>query len=69
MRNGDRYLVKLTSFVALLACLLVLAANVVLAAEKERINPPGVFKHPNFTRVITVKGPGKMIFGCCPAVC
>ena len=27
-----------------------------LAAEKERINPPGIFKHPNFTRVITVKG-------------
>jgi enamine deaminase RidA (YjgF/YER057c/UK114 family) len=32
------------------------------AVEKERINPPGVFKHPNFTRVITVKGGGKMIF-------
>ena len=30
--------------------------------ETQRINPEGVFKHPNFTRVITVKSPSKMIF-------
>src|ERR671930_1619395 len=58
----DRYLVKLASFGSLLACLLVFPTNIVFAVEKERINPPGVYKHPNFTRVITVKGPGKMIF-------
>jgi enamine deaminase RidA (YjgF/YER057c/UK114 family) len=47
---------------AVLVGVLASPATDVLAAEKERINPPGVFKHPNFTRVITVKGPGKMIF-------
>lgn len=30
--------------------------------EKQYINPPGVFKHPGYTRIITVKGPMKMIF-------
>lgn len=30
--------------------------------EIERINPEGVYKHPNFTRVVTVKGPIKLIF-------
>ena len=30
--------------------------------EIERINPEGVFKHPNFTRIVTVKGPMKLIF-------
>ena len=30
--------------------------------EKEHINPTGIYKHPAFTRVITVKGPMKMIF-------
>jgi len=30
--------------------------------ERERINPPGLFKHPFFTRVVTVKGPCKFIF-------
>lgn len=30
--------------------------------EIERINPEGVYKHPNFTRVVTVKGPMKLIF-------
>jgi enamine deaminase RidA (YjgF/YER057c/UK114 family) len=30
--------------------------------EKEFINPPGLHKHPAYTRVITVKGPMKMIF-------
>jgi enamine deaminase RidA (YjgF/YER057c/UK114 family) len=44
-----------------LALLLVWPAMAV-GAEVERINPAGVYKHPNFTRVITVKSPGKMIF-------
>ena len=30
--------------------------------EKQHINPPAVFKHPNFTRVITVTGPMKLIW-------
>lgn len=30
--------------------------------EIERINPKGLYKHPNFTRIITVKGPMKLIF-------
>jgi len=30
--------------------------------EKRHINPAGIHKHPAFTRVITVKGPSKMIF-------
>jgi enamine deaminase RidA (YjgF/YER057c/UK114 family) len=30
--------------------------------EFARINPPGLFKHPFFTRVVTVKGPCKFIF-------
>jgi enamine deaminase RidA (YjgF/YER057c/UK114 family) len=50
------------TFGAVLACALAFPTIDVLAAEKERINPPGIFKHPNFTRVITVKGTGKMIF-------
>ena len=29
---------------------------------KEFINPAGVFKHPSFTRVVTVTGPAKLIF-------
>jgi len=28
----------------------------------EHVNPPGIFKHPAFTRVISVKGPMKLIF-------
>jgi enamine deaminase RidA (YjgF/YER057c/UK114 family) len=47
---------------AVLAGALALPSTDALAVDKERINPPGVFKHPNFTRVITVKGGGKMIF-------
>ena len=50
------------TFGAVLACALAFPTIDVLASEKERINPPGIFKHPNFTRVITVKGTGKMIF-------
>jgi enamine deaminase RidA (YjgF/YER057c/UK114 family) len=30
--------------------------------EKQIINPPGLYKHPGFNRVITVKGPCKFIF-------
>jgi enamine deaminase RidA (YjgF/YER057c/UK114 family) len=30
--------------------------------EKEFINPPEIYKHPAYTRVITVKGPCKFIF-------
>jgi len=30
--------------------------------EREDINPAGIYKHPAFTRVVTVKGPMKIIF-------
>ena len=30
--------------------------------EKEHINPSGIYKHPAFTRIVTVKGPMKIIF-------
>ena len=30
--------------------------------EKEFINPPQLFKHPSYSRVVTVKGPCKFIF-------
>ena len=30
--------------------------------EREQINPPSLFQHPAFTRVVTVKGPCKFIF-------
>lgn len=30
--------------------------------EREHINPPGLYKHPAFTRIISVKGPMKLIF-------
>lgn len=30
--------------------------------QRERINPAPLFKHPFFTRVVTVKDPSKMIF-------
>lgn len=29
--------------------------------EREHINPPGVFKHPNFTRIVTLNGPMKLV--------
>jgi enamine deaminase RidA (YjgF/YER057c/UK114 family) len=60
MSHGRRYFAVITG--AALAGVLALSTMNGLAAEKERINPPGIFKHPNFTRVITVKGGGKMIF-------
>jgi enamine deaminase RidA (YjgF/YER057c/UK114 family) len=30
--------------------------------EKQFINPPGIYKHPAFTRVVSVKGPMKIVF-------
>jgi len=30
--------------------------------QRERLNPGPLFKHPFFTRVVTVKGPSKMVF-------
>lgn len=30
--------------------------------EREHINPPGLYKHPAYTRIVTVKGPAKFIF-------
>lgn len=30
--------------------------------KKTLINPPELFKHPSFTRVITIEGPFKLIF-------
>ena len=29
---------------------------------RQYINPPGLFKHPNYTRVLTVEKPSKLIF-------
>ncbi len=51
-----------TTFAAVLAGALAFPTINAIAVDKERTNPPGIFKHPNFTRVITVKGGGKMIF-------
>ena len=30
--------------------------------KKEVINPPGLYKHPAFNRIVTVTGPAKMVF-------
>lgn len=30
--------------------------------ERERINPPSLFSHPFFTRVVTITGPSKFVF-------
>ncbi len=30
--------------------------------ERTHVNPPGMYKHPAFTRIISVKGPMKLIF-------
>ena len=30
--------------------------------ERTHINPPELFKHPSYTRVITITGPSKLIF-------
>src|ERR1700730_13088391 len=52
---------KRISLGTVLVCLLTMLTADVFAAEMERINPPGIYKHPAFTRVITARG-GKMIF-------
>jgi enamine deaminase RidA (YjgF/YER057c/UK114 family) len=30
--------------------------------EKAHINPPGIYKHPAFTRIVSVKGPMRLVF-------
>ena len=30
--------------------------------KKQYVNPPGVYKHPSFTRIVTVEGPMKLLF-------
>ncbi len=50
------------SRIALLAGVLAISACPCIAAEVQRINPPGVFPNPNFSRAVVVKGPGTMIF-------
>ena len=30
--------------------------------SRERLNPPGLFKHPYFTRILKVKNPATVIF-------
>ncbi|MBM3485087.1 MAG: RidA family protein [Alphaproteobacteria bacterium] len=30
--------------------------------ERQHINPPALFKHPSYTRVVTVQGPSKLVF-------
>src|ERR1700730_13397607 len=30
--------------------------------ERQHINPTGIYKHPAFTRVVTVSGPAKLVF-------
>ena len=30
--------------------------------EKRHINPDGIYRHPAFTRIVTVKGPMKIVF-------
>lgn len=56
---------KQTLLAAALIGLITVIATVIaadaLAAEVERINPPGLYKHPAYTRVITARG-GKIIF-------
>ena len=29
---------------------------------RKYINPPGLFKHPNYTRVLTIEKPSKLIY-------
>lgn len=30
--------------------------------DLQRLNPPGIFEHPGFTRIITVTGPAKIVW-------
>jgi enamine deaminase RidA (YjgF/YER057c/UK114 family) len=50
-----------TLLLATLIALTGLVAGDVLAADVQRINPPGLYKHPAYTRVITSRG-GTIIF-------
>ena len=54
-------LVRRTLLLTILTALVGLAAGNVLAAEVQRINPAGLYKHPAYTRVITSRG-GMIIF-------
>jgi enamine deaminase RidA (YjgF/YER057c/UK114 family) len=53
--------VRRTLLPAILIALAGLVAGNALAAEVQRINPPGLYKHPAYTRVITSRG-GMIIF-------
>ena len=54
-------LVRRTLLLTILTASVGLVAGNVLAAEVQRINPPGLYKHPAYTRVITSRG-GTIIF-------
>ena len=41
---------------------MVRACSAVIAMQTEHINPAGVYRHPAFTRVITIQGPMKLIW-------
>src|SRR5262245_23617696 len=56
-----RQVVRRTLLLAILIALIGLVAADELAAETQRINPPGLYKHPAYTRVITLRG-GTIIF-------
>jgi enamine deaminase RidA (YjgF/YER057c/UK114 family) len=56
-----RKLVRRTLLLAILIALIGLMAGDKLVAETQRINPPGLYKHPAYTRVITSRG-GTIIF-------
>ena len=53
--------VRRTLLLAILVALIGLAGGNELAAEVQRINPAGLYKHPAYTRVITARG-GTIIF-------
>jgi enamine deaminase RidA (YjgF/YER057c/UK114 family) len=59
MRQVD--FVRRTLLLTILTALVGLVADNVLAAEVQRINPAGLYKHPAYTRVITSRG-GMIIF-------
>jgi hypothetical protein len=51
-----RQVVRRTLLLAILIALIGSVAGNELAAEVQRINPPGLYKHPAYTRVITARG-------------
>ena len=59
MRQVD--FVRRTLLLTILTAFVGLVAGNVLAAEVQRINPAGLYKHPAYTRVITSRG-GMIIF-------